>query len=606
MTKIIINDVTLRDAHQCLLATRMRTEDMLPICKLMDSVGYGSMEVWGGATYDTCLRFLKEDPWERLRQLRQALPNTKLSMLLRGQNVVGYRQYADDVVTEFVKLTAKNGIDIFRIFDALNDMRNLTKSIEVVKDCGKHAQGAISYTVSPVHDIKQFVAMAKEFEQLGCDSVAIKDMAGLLTPTVTETLVGELVAQLSVPVVLHSHSTSGLASICHYLAVKQGCHQIDTAISSFAGGASHPATESLVSAFQHTEYDSGLDLATLAEINDYFKEVRQKYHQFESRATGIDPRVQLYQVPGGMISNLYNQLKEQNALERYNEVTHEIPRVRKDLGYPPLVTPSSQVVGTQAVLNILTGKRYETITNEVKLYCQGKYGKPPAPIDEKVKQKAIGNADVIQGRPADEIPNELPALTEKVKDLTTSAEDIISLAIFPDIAKQFIEERNAGNLVPEPLEPLDVGGTGSKSSEFTISLHGEEYHVKFTGSGKENAAKRTFYLSLDGVPEELVVTDLAISQEELPAQQGQSKRPPVTEPGHVSVAMPSTVVDVNVKIGNKVNAGDSLIVTEAMKMETELKAPIDGEVIDIYCKKGDRVNPDEALLSIAPLSLVED
>ncbi|MGD8795973.1 MAG: pyruvate carboxylase subunit B, partial [Thiohalophilus sp.] len=400
MARAKITDTILRDAHQSLIATRMRTEDMLPICEKLDKVGYWSLEVWGGATFDACVRFLKEDPWERLRQLREALPNTQLQMLLRGQNLLGYRHYSDDVVREFVARAADNGMDIFRIFDAMNDLRNIRVSVEAVKQNGKHAQGAICYTTSPIHTLDRFVQLGKEIEEMGCDSVAIKDMAGLLTPGITAELVSVLVDELDIPVFTHSHATAGLADMCHYKAMENGAAGFDTAISSFSGGTSHPPTESMVAALKDTEYDTGLDLPLLQEIGFYFREVRKKYHQFESEFTGLDTRVQVNQVPGGMISNLSNQLKEQGALQRMNEVLEEIPRVRKELGYPPLVTPTSQIVGTQAVMNVLAGKRYATITNEVKLYLQGRYGKALGEISPQVKHMAIGNEKVIDCRPA--------------------------------------------------------------------------------------------------------------------------------------------------------------------------------------------------------------
>lgn len=383
MPKVHITDTVLRDAHQSLLATRMRTEDMLPICNKLDAIGYWSLEVWGGATFDACIRFLKEDPWERLRLLKQALPNTPLQMLLRGQNLLGYRHYSDDVVCAFIKLAAINGIDVFRIFDALNDSRNLKVSIEAVKKEGKHAQAAICYTTSPVHTLKQFVATAKELASMGADSLVIKDMAGLLTPHATADLVKALVDALKIPIHLHSHATAGLAEMCQLKAIENGCLHIDTAISTLSGGTSHPPTESMVAALRGTDFDTGLDLIALQAIGFYFRDVRKKYHQFESEFTGVDTRVQVNQVPGGMISNLSNQLREQNALSHMNAVLEEIPKVRKELGYPPLVTPTSQIVGTQAVLNILTEKRYTSITNEVKLYLQGRYGKPPASVDSK-------------------------------------------------------------------------------------------------------------------------------------------------------------------------------------------------------------------------------
>ncbi|MGD2083592.1 MAG: pyruvate carboxylase subunit B, partial [Chromatiales bacterium] len=351
MSKVRVTEVILRDAHQSLIATRMRTEDMLPVCDKLDAIGYWSLECWGGATFDACVRFLKEDPWERLCKLREALPKTRLQMLLRGQNLLGYRHYSDDVVRAFVQRAADNGMDVFRIFDALNDLRNLRTAVESTKAAGKHAQGTICYTVSPVHDIRGFAEQAKELERMGCDSVAIKDMAGLLTPYATADLVKAIKDRVDIPMNLHSHATSGLAAMCHLKAIENGCDHVDTAVSSFAGGTSHPPTESLVAALRGTDHDTGLDLEAIQDIGMYFLQVRQKYHQFESSYTGVDTRVQVNQVPGGMISNLAHQLKEQNALDRMNEVLEEIPRVRKDLGYPPLVTPTSQIVGTQAVLN---------------------------------------------------------------------------------------------------------------------------------------------------------------------------------------------------------------------------------------------------------------
>ncbi len=371
-----VTEVVLRDGHQCLIATRMRTEDMLPACERLDRAGFWSLEAWGGATFDACLRYLHEDPWVRLRRLREALPSSRIQMLLRGQNLLGYRHYPDDVVRAFVARAAANGVDVFRIFDALNDLRNLRTAVEAVKAAGRHAQGAICYTVSPVHTIEQFVEQALELEAMGCDSVAIKDMAGLLTPAAAEALVSRLVARLRVPVHLHTHATSGLAAMCHLKAIEAGCRHVDTAISAFAGGASHPPTESLVAALRDTPWDTGLDLGLLQEIGAHFAEVRRRYRRFESEWTGVDTRVHVTQVPGGMISNLHAQLKAQGALGRMNEVLAEIPRVREDLGYPPLVTPTSQIVGTQAVLNVLTGERYKTVTNEVKAYLLGRYGRP--------------------------------------------------------------------------------------------------------------------------------------------------------------------------------------------------------------------------------------
>ncbi|MCU7940599.1 MAG: sodium-extruding oxaloacetate decarboxylase subunit alpha [gamma proteobacterium symbiont of Bathyaustriella thionipta] len=604
MAKIRVTETVLRDGHQSLIATRMRTDDMLPICEKLDKIGFWSLEVWGGATFDSCIRFLKEDPWERLRQLKTALPNTPLQMLLRGQNLLGYRHYSDDVVKEFVKLSAQNGIDIFRIFDAMNDVRNLKSSIKAVKKNDKHAQGAICYTTSPVHNNKLFVKMAKQMQQMGCDSIVIKDMAGLLTPYSTSELVKALVDALDVPLHIHSHATAGLASMCQLKALEAGCSGIDTAISAFAEGTSHPTTESMVAALIGTPYETKLNLVDLQNIGAYFYQVRKKYHQFESEFTGLDTRVQVNQVPGGMISNLSNQLKEQGELNRMNDVLDEIPRVRADLGYPPLVTPTSQIVGTQAVLNVLTGARYKTITNEVKLYLQGKYGKAPGKIDKKIKQHAIGNEDTIECRPADLLKPELSRLKSEIGALAKSDEDVIIFSMFPDIGKEFLEQRSSGTLIPEYLEPIgeNEAACPNAPTEFLITLHGEEYHIKVTGTGHQNQERRPFYMTLDGVPEELqveILSEISLSSQEASPHTGKnSKRPKASQPGHVTTSMPGVIVDVLVKEDDKVEAGTPIIITEAMKMETEIQAPISGIVTDVYVAKGDTVNPDEILITI--------
>lgn len=613
MPKVHITETVLRDGHQSLIATRMRTEDMLPVCKHMDQIGYWSMEVWGGATFDACVRFLKEDPWERLRQLRKALPNTRLQMLLRGQNLVGYRHYSDDVVEAFVQKAADNGIDVFRIFDALNDLRNLETSVKAVKKAGKHAQGAISYTTSPVHSIEGFVQDAIKLQEMGCDSIAIKDMASLLTPTTTAALVEALGKEISIPLHLHTHATAGLAAMCELKAIENGCLHIDTAISAFAEGASHPSTESMVAALHDSKFSTGLDLEALQEIGFYFKEIRKKYHQFESEFTGQDTRVQVNQVPGGMISNLSNQLREQGELKRINDVLKEIPRVRKDLGYPPLVTPTSQIVGTQAVLNVMTGVPYKTTSNEVKNYLLGHYGKPPGEINEKIREQAVFGEEIITVRPADLLAPEMNNLREKSAGLAETDEDILTFAMFTDIGREFLEQRKAGTLVPEVLEPPmedNASVCGVAPTEFNVTMHGETYNIKITGSGHRFQAERPFYLTVDGVPEEILVETLSEVITE-PAAGGVglgaisagagtsgSKRPKATSPGHVTTSMPGTIVDVMVNEGDTVKAGGALFITEAMKMETEVQAPISGNIKAVYIKKGDTVNPDETLIEI--------
>lgn len=593
---VYFTDVVLRDGHQSLIATRLRTEDMLPICEKLDRAGYWSLEVWGGATFDACLRFLKEDPWERLRQLRLALPNTRLQMLLRGQNLLGYRHYADDVVNAFIDKSAENGIDVFRLFDALNDERNLITAVNAVKRNQKHAQGTLCYTVSPVHTLDSFVELAVKLEDMGCDSLAIKDMAGLLTPFSAEQLVSRLKERVDLPLFLHSHSTSGMSTMCQLKAVEAGCQHIDTVISSFAGGTSHPPTETMVVALREAGYKVSLDMALLKEIADYFKEVRKKYHQFESAYSGVDTDVLLSQVPGGMMSNLANQLKEQGALERIDEVFAEIPKVRKDLGYPPLVTPTSQIVGTQAVLNVVTGERYKSITNEVKRYLQGGYGRAPGSVDAGLRKQAIGNETVIDVRPADLIKDEMASLRKESTAFAKNEEDVLIYAMFPDIGQTYLEQRELGTLEPEVLQAQGQATAGSSvplATEFNISLHGETYNIQLTGAGPHEQNQRHLYLTVDGMPEEVLLQSLNEY-----SGQNQLGRPTSRGPGDISTSMPGNVVDVMVNEGDQVAIGDTLFIIEAMKMETEIKAQVAGRVANVHIKKGDRVTPGEALIQI--------
>jgi len=615
MPKIQITELVLRDGHQSLIATRMRLDDMLPILPKLDSAGFWSIEAWGGATFDSCVRFLREDPWERLKTLRKHLPNSRIQMLLRGQNLLGYRHYPDDVARAFVQKSADNGVDVFRIFDAMNDLRNMRVSIEAVKKAGKHAEGAICYTTSPVHDIPHFVALAKELETLGCDTVAIKDMAGLLTPYTTAELVKAMKAAVKMPIHIHSHATSGLSAMSFLKGVENGATMLDTCNSSFGEGASHSSTESIVAALAGTEYDTGLDLGQLQEITAYFREVRKKYWQYESAFTGVDTRVLVNQVPGGMISNLSNQLKEQGSLNRMDEVLAEIPRVREDLGFPPLVTPTSQIVGTQAVLNVLTGGRYKTVTTEVKHYLQGQYGKAPGTINQQVRSMAIGSASVIECRPADKLDPELDKLRSEIEGLAKSEEDTLTYAMFPDLARTFFQERAAGTLKAEPLlskEAAQPGANRYAPNEFKITLHGETYHIKLTGSGQAGEDQRPFYVSVDGVNEEVFVETLSEIEVGVSGSNGSraktkstetaSGRPRPTHQGHVTTAMPGTIVDVLVETGKKVKAGDPVLVIEAMKMENEVQASVTGTVIGVFVKKGDSVTPDESLVEIQPES----
>lgn len=595
--KIHITDVVLRDGNQSLIATRMRIEDMLPICAELDKAGYWSLEVWGGATFDSCVRFLKEDPWERLRTLRKALPNSRLQMLLRGQNLLGYRHYPDDVVEAFVAKSAENGIDVFRIFDALNDVRNLETAIAATIKADKHAQGTLCYTASPVHTVKGFVKQAKQMAKMGCHSIAIKDMAGLLTPEMTFKLVTALKKEIDLPLFLHSHYTSGMASMCQLKAVEAGIDHLDTAISAFAGGTSHPPTETMKAVLEAAGYKTGLDAELLEKIAAHFREVRRKYHQFESEYNGVDTQVLLSQVPGGMMSNLANQLKEQGALDRIQEVFAEIPRVRKDLGYPPLVTPSSQIVGTQAVLNVLSGKRYETITNEVKRYLQGHYGAAPAEVDETLRKRAIGKEEVVECRPADLLKPELDALRAKIGEDAKCEEDVLTYAMFPDVGMAYLQNRNKGTLKPEVLLPPNASSTAaSVAHEFKITVHGETYDIHVTGVSPSGESERRFYMTIDGEPEEITLESTGAAEAASEAKPG--RRPRASAPGHVTATMPGNVVEVLVEEGQSVKAGDPVLVIEAMKMETEIKAPVAGKIASVLVKKGDRITPTEMLVDI--------
>lgn len=446
MAKVKITETILRDGHQSLIATRMTTEEMLPVLEILDGVGYHAMEVWGGATFDACLRFLNEDPWERLRTIRKNVKNTKLQMLLRGQNLLGYKHYADDVVDEFVNKAIGNGIDIIRIFDALNDTRNLQRSIEATKKFGGHAQGTISYTISPAHTNEVFIKLAKEIEQMGADSLCIKDMAGLLSPYNTFELVKAIKSEVKIPLELHTHATSGLGSMTYMKAAEAGVDIIDTALSPFAEGTSQPPTEPLVYAFQGTEYDTELKMDLLNQAAEYFRPIREKYIAsglLDPKLMGVDINTLIYQVPGGMLSNLVSQLKQSNAMDKFEEVLREVPRVREDLGYPPLVTPTSQIVGTQAVLNIVTGERYKMVPNEVKQLVKGMYGKTTLPIKEEIVKKIIGDEEVITCRPADLIEPELEKTLKEVAQYVEQDEDVLTRALFPQPSVEFFKYRNA-------------------------------------------------------------------------------------------------------------------------------------------------------------------
>ena len=608
--KIHITDTTLRDAHQSHIATRLKTEDMLPICEKMDSIGFWSMEVWGGATFDTAMRFLREDPWERLRELRKALPHTRLQMLLRGQNLVGYKHYPDDIVWKFVEKSAENGIDVFRIFDALNDIRNMRSSIKAAKQFGKFVEGALSYTTSPVHTTEYFIEYAKAMEDLGVDSICIKDMAGLIKPYDAFELVGRLKQSIRVPLHFHTHDTAGFATMSILKAIEAGIDIVDTAISPFASGTSQAPTESIVAALRDTDNDTGLSLETLADVADYFRDVKKKYAAFESEYTGINTKVLIWQIPGGMLSNLATQLKEQNALDKINDVLNEVPVVRQDLGYPPLVTPTSQIVGSQATLNVISGERYKVITNEIKNYLKGLYGKPPAAINENLRKLAIGSEKVVDRRPADYLESEFSKLKAEIGSKAQSEEDVLSYALFPQVASEFFELREKGEL--KVLMPRFEAPQKEKEkkhiarlapSEFNVKLHGEMYHIKIAGAGQRTENPRMFFVYVDGKLEEVIVeplVEVVTSQEGelIPKAALKTERPKATEVGDVTTTIPGKVSSLKVKKGDRVVAGDPVMVIEAMKMENEVHTPIDGVVYEIYINAGDTVNPGEALIRI--------
>ncbi len=575
--KLKITDVVLRDAHQSLLATRMKIEDMLPIADKLDKVGYWSLETWGGATFDSCIRFLNEDPWERIAKLKKAMPNTKMQMLLRGQNILGYRHYADDVVKEFVKHAAEN-VDVFRIFDALNDPRNIKTAVKAVKDAGKHAQGAISYTTSPVHTIDYFVDLAKEYQDLGCDSICIKDMAGLLRPADAYELVSKMKKVLNIPINLHAHATTGLAATSIYKAMEAGVDIVDTAISSMSLGSSHAATESIVAMTQGGDRDTGLDLNLLMEIANYFKDVRKNYSEFEGTLKGVNVNILLSQVPGGMLSNMESQLKQMNALDRMDEVMEEMQEVRKDYGYPPLVTPSSQIVGTQAVFNVLNG-RYKIITKESKALLRGEYGRCPGKINEDVRKMAIGDDKPIDHRPADDLPNELDKIKKEIGSKARDMKDVLTYALFPQVAEKFFETRgkNIPAEIPAVKATVVAPVVAGDAMDFSVVVDGHNYNVTVM-PGKGNGAT---------------------IQSVKPAPAGVTKADSVaTGKEKLEAPLPGTVFKIIAPAGTKVVAGDTILILEAMKMETPVTTEHDGVVASINVAVGDTITTGQILASI--------
>ena len=587
-TPLGITEVVLRDAHQSLFATRMRIDDMLPIAQKLDQIGYWSMESWGGATFDSCIRFLGEDPWDRIREIKKAMPNTPQQMLFRGQNILGYRHYADDVVEKFVERAAINGIDVFRVFDAMNDMRNLETALKAVKQVGKHAQGTISYTVSPVHTVDLWVDRARQIEDAGADSICIKDMAGLLTPYVGYELVTKLKKAVQIPLQLHAHATTGLSTSTILKCVEAGIDNVDTAISSMAMTYGHSATESVVSIFKGSDRDSGLEIEKLEEIAAYFREVRKKYADFEGSLKGVDSRILVAQVPGGMLTNMEGQLKQQGAEDRLDEVLAEIPKVRKDLGYIPLVTPTSQIVGSQAVLNVLTGERYKSITKETAGVLRGEYGACPAEVDAKLQARVLDEGEeVITCRPADNLAPELESLKQELLDLANQKEiklsngehqidDVLTYALFPQVGLKFLE--NKGN--PSVFEPAPTGKPAVVLNDageeiYTVSVEGVQYSVSVANGGDISAIAQV------GTPSELAPRIIAADGE------------PVSAP------LAGNVVKVLVKAGQVVQEGDSLLIIEAMKMETSISAPRSGTVADVKVQSGDACAVGDSLVTLA-------
>ena len=580
-----ITDVVLRDAHQSILATRVRLEDMLPIAGKLDRVGFWSVESWGGATFDACIRYLGEDPWERIRELKKAMPNTRQQMLLRGQNLLGYRHYADDVVEKFVERAAINGVDVFRVFDAMNDPRNLETALRAVKRQGKHAQGTISYTTSPVHSLDMWVDLAKQIEDMGADSVAIKDMAGILTPYRAYELVSRLKASLSIPVHMQCHATAGLSTAAILKAVEAGIDNVDTAISSLSMTYGHSPTESVVAIFQGTERDTGLDLELLEEVAAYFREVRMKYAKFEGTLKGVDSRILVAQVPGGMLTNMEAQLKEQGALDKFDQVLAEIPRVREDLGFIPLVTPTSQIVGTQAVINVLTGERYKSITKETAGILKGEYGSAPAPFNAELQQRVLDGASVITCRPADLLQPELDKLTVELKGLAQEKniklaqdeiDDVLTYALFPQIGLKFLENR--GN--PDAFEPVPSGDAPAPREPgaaeiYTVEVNGKSFVVQVNEGGDIEGLKPV------GAASDAVATPAAGTGESQPAP------------------LAGNIFKVLVQPGQLVQEGDLVIILEAMKMETEIRAFKAGTVSAVGVKVGDAVSVGDSLLTIA-------
>ncbi len=597
MTKPLgITEVVLRDAHQSLLATRMRLEDMLPIAPVLDQIGFWSIESWGGATFDSCIRYLGEDPWHRIRELKKAMPNTKQQMLFRGQNILGYRHYADDVVEKFVERAHVNGVDVFRIFDAMNDTRNLETAIKAAVKVGAHAQGTLSFTESPVHTLEGWLDMAKKLEDMGAHSLCIKDMAGLLKPYYAEELIGKLKETVALPIALHCHATTGLSVATHMKAIDADVDVIDTAISSMSMTYGHSPTETIVSTVEGTPRDTGLDMAKLAEVAAYFRGVREKYAKFEGSLKGVDARILLAQVPGGMLTNMESQLKEQGAADRLDEVLTEIPKVRKELGYIPLVTPTSQIVGTQSVLNVLTGERYKTITKETAGVLKGEYGATAAPVDAALQERVLDGAEAITCRPADLLDPEVDSLTAELEELAKEKnieladeviDDVLTYALFPQIGLKFLENRNnpdAFEPVPSKEAPVPAAAPAAPAKadgpteQYSVSVDGQVFEVVVGPSGSVTSVAPTTASAADAA----IKQTASVSAEET-----------------LNAPLAGNIFKVVVSEGQEVAEGDVVIIMEAMKMETEVRAVTAGTIVSVNVREGDAVAVGDVLLSLA-------
>ncbi|TCO77602.1 sodium-extruding oxaloacetate decarboxylase subunit alpha [Chromatocurvus halotolerans] len=607
-----ITDVVLRDGHQSLLATRMRLDDMLPIAAALDDVGFWSLESWGGATFDACIRYLGEDPWDRIRELKKAMPKTPQQMLFRGQNILGYRHYADDVVRRFVERAAENGVDVFRVFDAMNDMRNLEIALRAVKETGRHAQGTLSYTLSPVHDIETWVDMGRRIEDTGADSIAIKDMAGLLRPYTGYELVRRLKEACSIPIHMQCHATTGLSTATILKCVEAGIDNVDTSISSMSMTYGHSPTESVVAILEGTDRATGLDIDKLAEIAAYFRDVRLKYARFEGALRGVDSRILVAQVPGGMLTNMENQLREQGASDRMDEVLKEIPRVREDLGFIPLVTPTSQIVGTQAVLNVLTGERYKSISRETAAVLKGEYGATPAPVNQELQARVLEGAEPITCRPAERLEPEMDALSDELESLAQEqgisladgerrVDDVLTYALFPQIGLKFLANR--GN--PDAFEPAP-GSEAKAGGEAAAAPAAVSAPAETPPAPGENAAA-VYTITVNGKAYTVEVAEGGDIERVAPAE---STEPAAKAAAQTSDAAPGGPVEpvkaplagnifkVEVAVGDTVNAGQVLIILEAMKMETEIRATRDGRVAGIEVSAGDAVTVGSTLLTL--------